>query len=254
VFGAELVTEEPVDPQRLVGVRLVKGAEDVDIDALALERVPTLHHLIERPPAALVDAVGVMDLLRTVDRDAHQEIVLLEERCPRIVDEHRVRLHRVLDPLTGLPMLLRQFNRAPEEIQPHHRRLAALPRDRNLGCQVRLYQLLDVRLERLVRHPKRAAGVERLLREEEAVGAVEVADGARRLGEEMERRRRLQRGDRGRCRRPRHQFHLMLPTDYCLAIAIRKRSSGSMKWSWSSSPRSICTQWILPVKRLVLVV
>ena len=39
---------------------------------------------------------------------------------------------------------------------------------------------------------------------------------------------------------------------YWRAMATRRRSSGSMKWSWSSSPRSICTQWILPVKRLRL--
>ncbi len=38
---------------------------------------------------------------------------------------------------------------------------------------------------------------------------------------------------------------------YCRAIAIRSRSSGSMKWSWSSSPMSSWTQWILPVNRLV---
>jgi hypothetical protein len=29
---------------------------------------------------------------------------------------------------------------------------------------------------------------------------------------------------------------------YCRAMAMRRRSSGSMKWSWLSSPRSICTQ------------
>ena len=38
---------------------------------------------------------------------------------------------------------------------------------------------------------------------------------------------------------------------YWRAMAIRKRSSGSMKWSLSSTPTSSCTQWILPVKRLV---
>ena len=37
---------------------------------------------------------------------------------------------------------------------------------------------------------------------------------------------------------------------YWRAIAMRRRSSGSMKWSWSSVPRSICTQAILPVNRL----
>jgi integrase len=41
---------------------------------------------------------------------------------------------------------------------------------------------------------------------------------------------------------------------YWRAMAIRRRSSGSMKWSWSSAPRSIWTQWIFPVKRLLRVV
>ena len=38
---------------------------------------------------------------------------------------------------------------------------------------------------------------------------------------------------------------------YWRAMAIRSRSSGSMKWSWSSSPASSWTQLILPVNRLV---
>jgi hypothetical protein len=38
---------------------------------------------------------------------------------------------------------------------------------------------------------------------------------------------------------------------YCLAMAIRSRSSGSMKWSWSSLPTSSCTQRTLPLNRLV---
>jgi hypothetical protein len=33
-------------------------------------------------------------------------------------------------------------------------------------------------------------------------------------------------------------------------MTMRRRSSESMKWSWSSLPRSICTQPILPVNRL----
>jgi hypothetical protein len=37
---------------------------------------------------------------------------------------------------------------------------------------------------------------------------------------------------------------------YWRAIATRRRSSGSMKWSWSSEPTSSWTQLILPVNRL----
>ena len=37
---------------------------------------------------------------------------------------------------------------------------------------------------------------------------------------------------------------------YWRAMVMRKRSSGSMKWSWSSVPTSSCTQWMRPVNRL----
>lgn len=33
----------------------------------------------------------------------------------------------------------------------------------------------------------------------------------------------------------------VLSTSYCRAMATRIRSSGVMRWSWLSSPRSICT-------------
>jgi hypothetical protein len=39
--------------------------------------------------------------------------------------------------------------------------------------------------------------------------------------------------------------------DYCLAIARFSRSSGLMKWSWVSLPRSICTQLTFPLNTLV---
>ena len=39
---------------------------------------------------------------------------------------------------------------------------------------------------------------------------------------------------------------------YCRAIAILNRSSGVIRWLWSSSPRSICTHSIAPVKAFPL--
>ena len=63
---------------------------------------------------------------------------------------------------------------------------------------MRLEQLPDVLLEQLVRHPEAAARVEQLLREEEAVRAVEIADGAGWLREQVERPRRLPRRGRPR--------------------------------------------------------
>ena len=93
--------------------------------------------------------------------------------------ERPVRLDRVLDLLPRPEVLLRQLDGAPEEVEAHQRWLAALPRDRDeRALGVRLDQLADVLLEQVVRHAEPAAWVEHLLREEEAVLAVEVADGS----------------------------------------------------------------------------
>lgn len=38
---------------------------------------------------------------------------------------------------------------------------------------------------------------------------------------------------------------------YCLAMAMQMTSFGSIRWSWLSSPRSICTRSIFPLNMLV---
>ncbi len=56
---------------------------------------------------------------------------------------------------------------------------------------VRLDELADVLLQHVVAHAELAAGIEDLLVQEEAVGAVQVADRACRLGQQVEGRRRV---------------------------------------------------------------
>ena len=56
---------------------------------------------------------------------------------------------------------------------------------------VRLDELLDVLLQHIVAHAELAARIEDFFVQEEAVGAVQVADGAGGLGQQMEGRRRV---------------------------------------------------------------
>jgi hypothetical protein len=81
----------------------------------------------------------------------HEEAVLGEERGPRIVKEGAVGLDRVHDPLAWLLQRLGQLDRAPEEVQAHHRRLAALPgHDHLRRGGVRLDQLAQVQLKQVI--------------------------------------------------------------------------------------------------------
>ena len=194
---AQVVAQEPVDLAPVVAVGRVHRGQRVPVDAVPLERVEPADHPVEGGLAALVDPVGVVHLARPVDRDPDQEVVLLQERAPLVVEQGRVGLHRVEDPLTGRRVLPLELQRAAEEVEPHQRRLAALERDDHLvDAALGGEQLGDVRLVHVGRHPEPAARVQLVLGQEEAVLAVQVADRAGGLGHHVEG---------PRCRQCRHR-------------------------------------------------
>ena len=107
---------------------------------------PPTHHLVEGALLAAVDPVSVMELPRAVDAETNQEIVLLEEGAPLIIQKDAVGLKSVLHNLAGLTVLFDEFDGAPEKVDLHQRRLAALPRHRYRGRAVGLQQLTQVGL------------------------------------------------------------------------------------------------------------
>ena len=75
--GADLVAQEAVDFQRIVGVDAVDGGQDVVLDAMLLQQAQAAHHLVEGGRAALVHAVDVVQFARAIDADADEEVVFL---------------------------------------------------------------------------------------------------------------------------------------------------------------------------------
>ena len=176
----------------------IHGAQDVELHLVAAQRFPAAHHLLEGAVAAAVDAVGVVDLLRPVHAQADQEAVRLEKPAPVIVQQHAVGLEGVLDFLVRPNVLLHELHGTFEEVQPHERGLAALPRHGDRGRRVRLQELANVVLQRPLRHAALGVGIERFLGQEETVRAVQVARTAAGLCQQMEARRSmLKRRDGG---------------------------------------------------------
>ena len=165
----DLVSQESVELQRMIGVDPVDRGQDVVLDAVLLEEPKATHHLVEGAGAALVDPVGVVQLAGAVDADADQEVVFDEELAPLVVEQGAVGLHRVQEPHPRPLVTLRDLDGASEEVDTHQGRLASLPGDRDVRCLMGVDQLHDVALERLVRHPESVALVQQLLVEEEAV-------------------------------------------------------------------------------------
>ena len=193
---AQLIAQERVHAAAVVAVDRVDGGQHVPVDLVPPQHIQAPHHPVERRLAALVHAVGVVHLPRPVDRDADQEVVLLQEPAPLVVEQGAVGLDRVEDPLARRGVLAFQLDGPPEEIQAHHRGLAALPGDHHLrGPRVPLEQLANIRLLQVFGHPEPAARVQHLLGQEEAVLAVQVADRARGLGHHVEGQRSPRHGE-----------------------------------------------------------
>ena len=115
----------------------------------------------------------------------------MEKPAPLFIQQHAVGLKRVLDLHSRLRVFFLHLHGAPEKIETHERRLAALPCDRDVGSPMPFDRLADVLLHHLIGHPKGTVGIHLLLLEIKAVGAIEIALGAGRLGHHMKRRERI---------------------------------------------------------------
>ena len=146
------------------------AGQRVEADAMLLQHLRRSKHLVERRFRVLGDPVVIVDLARTVDAQADEEPVLLEEPGPVVVEQRAVGLQVVLDPLPWLGVLRLQRDDLLEELEPKQRRFAALPREDDFVAGDAVDVVLDEALEDLVRHvaTARAAG-QHALAEVEAV-------------------------------------------------------------------------------------
>ena len=146
----------------------------------------TRHDAMEGGLAAFVDAVGVVHVCWPVQADAQQKVVFCKKLAPFVIQRHCVGLQRVGDAHARPFMLLLIAHRLPEEFDTHQGRLPALPGEVDVVDLLGVDVLADVFLEQVVRHAEFAAGIKPFLGEEVAILAIEVADGASRLGHQVE--------------------------------------------------------------------
>ncbi len=87
-----LVAQKTIDGDRMIGVGVVQSSQRIVLDAMLLQLAQPVHHPVEGRLMAFVDAVSVVHRLRPVDADADEEVMLLEEGRPFIVDQRTVGL------------------------------------------------------------------------------------------------------------------------------------------------------------------
>ena len=176
----------------MVFVGGVDSAQDVEVHFVLAQVSPALHDLVEGASFAAVEAVGVVDFAGAIDAQAHQKVVFLEESAPFVIEQNAVGLKSVLHDLVRPAVFLDEFDRAPEELDLHEGRLAALPSHGNVRSAVRFQQLADVGLERGLGHPILFVRIERFFRKAgRSSRCSRYAGGSARLRQEVKGRGRL---------------------------------------------------------------
>ena len=162
--------------------------EGVKLDVVFMEYFDAAHDAVEGGTLAFVDAVVVVIFFGTVDRNADQEFVYGEEFTPLVVEERAVGLEGIVDRFS-VGIFFLEGNNLAKEVDAEDGRLATLPCEGNFGDALCFDVLLDVAFENFWGHfPVGLFWVEFFFFEVEAVGAVEVADGADGLCHDVEGR------------------------------------------------------------------
>ena len=87
--------KEVVKLQRIVCIVVVHDGHGVPLYVVLFQQVYSLHYFDERGSSLFVPAVFVVKLLRTVDGDAHQPLVVVKEPAPLIGKQCAVGLYAV---------------------------------------------------------------------------------------------------------------------------------------------------------------
>ena len=139
---------------RPVDVVRPQHAKDVVLDAVATQHLDAAQHQIEAAASGFGAALLVVDLLRTVQADADQEVVAPQEGAPIVVQEDAVGLERVRDRHRRPRVGGLQRDDPFEEGPAGQGRLAALPGDRgDVAVGDVLHVLGDELLEHRLRDP-----------------------------------------------------------------------------------------------------
>ena len=187
VFAPYLL-EKAVKLQRMVGVVVVDHGHGVPLHPVFLQQLYPLHHTQEGALSGGGAAVFVVYLLRTVDRDPHQPMVVAQEAAPFVGEHSAVGLQRVVY-MMSLRILLLQLHGLFKEVERAQRGLSAMPHKHHPlgggGADI----LADIALEGGVAHPGAVfAVVERLLFQIVAIFTMEIALRAGGFGHDIHRR------------------------------------------------------------------
>ena len=148
---ATVVPEEMIELQRMLSVIGVDHRHSIPFHPMFLQQTDALHHLFPGRLSGRSYAIVVVILLRSVDGNAYQPMVLCKELAPLVGEESAVGLDDIVY-LFAVGILLLKRQRLPVEVDGTHQRLASVPGKEHLGHGLCLDVLPGELLQHLISH------------------------------------------------------------------------------------------------------
>ena len=126
VAALQFVAEEAVEVKGIGRIEVVDHGHGIPLHVKAVQQVDAPAHLGPGGPPAPVPAVLVVKLLRPVDADPHEPLVVVQEPGPLLREERAVRLDAVVYLATG-PIVLLPLQGALVERERAQKRFPAVP-------------------------------------------------------------------------------------------------------------------------------
>lgn len=143
---------EVIDIERMVGVVVVHHAHRVPLHAVFLQQAYATHHLVKGGLAFAITAIGIVQLLRPVNGDANEPVVLTKESAPFISEQRTISLQAVVDDVAPTSIGFLQFQHTLVETQRTQKGLASMPCEEHLRLRLCLNILADISLKCMVIH------------------------------------------------------------------------------------------------------
>ena len=148
---AVYVLEEVVELKRMLYIQVVDNGKSVPFHIVFIEQSYATHYLVPCRPARSSLAIGVVKLLRSVNRYAYKEVVVVEEFAPFVGEHSGIGLYAVVD-ASASGILLLQSQCLLVERYGTHQCLAAVPCEHHFGHGLRFDIVLYELIEQLVAH------------------------------------------------------------------------------------------------------
>ena len=140
-----------IEGERVLRIVVVGGCHSVPLYAIFVEHPDAVHHALPGSPSLYVMPIGIMLLLGSVDTDAYEPTLIMQELAPFGGEQDAIGLYAVADAFPT-PIVLLEADCLPIEAEGFEHWFASVPSEKHVGRLLKLDVVAYILLKELGTH------------------------------------------------------------------------------------------------------